>query len=184
VAPRFYDRTSSGVPTRWVESIRHTLSTLSPALSADRMVREYVERLYLPAAAAEAAISANGYQPARDLAAWKARVSEAWPRVHVTHVESGGVDTVPQVGDSLHVRATVDFDGLSPDDVRVELVYGRARDGDQLVDASTAQLAFADGVFEGTVSLDRSGSFGYNVRVVPRHPLLASDAEMGLVSTL
>jgi len=183
VAPRFYDRSAGGVPTRWVQSIRHTLSTLSPALSADRMVREYVE-LYLPAARAEVEISANGYQPARDLAAWKARVTEAWPRIHVTHVESGGVDTVPQVGDSLHVRATVDLDGLSPDDVTVELVYGRARDGDRLVDTSRAVLRFADGAFEGTVSLDRSGSFGYNVRVVPRHPLLASDAEMGLVATL
>lgn len=184
VAPRFYDRSAGGVPTRWVQSIRHTLSTLSPALSADRMVREYVERLYLPAARAEVEISANGFQPARDLAAWKARVTEAWPRIHVTHVESGGVDTVPQVGDSLHVRATADLDGLSPDDVTVELVYGRARDGDRLVDTSTAALSFVDGAFEGTVSLDRSGSFGYNVRVVPRHPLLASDAEMGLVATL
>ncbi|MCU1514985.1 MAG: glgP, partial [Microbacteriaceae bacterium] len=42
IAPRFYDRGTDGVPTRWVESIRHTLSTLSFELSADRMVREYV----------------------------------------------------------------------------------------------------------------------------------------------
>jgi starch phosphorylase len=184
VAPRFYDRSAADIPSRWVTSIRHTLSTLAPRLSADRMVREYVERLYLPAARAEAVISANGYQPARELAAWKARVTEAWPRVHVMHVESGGVDTVPQVGDSLHVRANVDIDGLSPDDVAVEVVYGRARDGDRLVDLNHATLSFVDGAFEGTVPLDRAGSFGYNVRVVPRHPLLASEAEMGLVASL
>ena len=185
IAPRFYDRGSDGVPTRWVKSIRHTLSTLSPQLSADRMVREYVQRLYLPAAAAEATISAGGFQPARDLAAWKERVTEAWPRVRVTHVESGGVDAAPQVGDSLHVRATVDIDGLSPDDVAVEVVYGRARDGDILSDVARAPLApVSEGVFEGTVPLARAGSFGYNVRVVPRHPLLASAAELGLVASL
>jgi starch phosphorylase len=190
VAPRFYDRDFDGVPTRWVDSIRHTLGTLSPQLSADRMVREYVERLYLPAAAAEAAISSDSYQPARELARWKTRVTAAWPGVHVTHVESGGVDATPQVGDSLHVRAHVDLAGLTADDVSVEVVYGRAREGDLLDDihretlvlSSTTEDAVA--TFSGTVPLDRSGSFGYNVRVVPKHPLLASPAELGLIAVM
>jgi len=192
IAPRFYDRGDDGVPHRWVQSIRHTLSTLSPALSADRMVREYVERLYIPAAAAEDVVSANGHQPARELAAWKAKVNAAWPAVHVTHVESGGVDAVPQVGDTLHVRAQVELGGLSAEDVAVEVVYGRARDGDRLVDAQHAPLELStDGMgsdangsatFAGSVPLGRAGSFGYNVRVVPRHELLASAAEMGLIA--
>ena len=184
VAPRFYDRGDDGVPTGWVESIRHTLSTLSPSLSADRMVREYVERLYLPAASAEKTVSANGFQPARELAAWKARVRAEWPNVHVTHVESGGVDAVPQVGDSLHVRATVELGALSADDVAVEVVSGRARDSDTLVDVTHTALVAMDGAFEGTIQLDRAGSFGYNVRVTPSHPLLAGAAEMGLVASL
>ena len=36
-------------------------------------------------------------------------------------------------------------------------------------------------VFRGTVPLDKAGSFGYTVRVLPRHELLASPAELGLV---
>jgi starch phosphorylase len=188
IAPRFYDRNKADVPARWVDSIRHTLATLSPALSADRMVKEYVSRLYIPAAAAEKAITASSYQPARDLAAWKARVIEAWPKVHVTHVESGGVDAVPQVGDELHLRATLDIDGLTPDDVAVEVVYGRASDGDRLDDLHREPLLPAERregqplVFAGTVPLARAGSFGYNVRVVPSNPLLASPAELGLVA--
>ncbi|MEP6481478.1 MAG: alpha-glucan family phosphorylase [Rhodoglobus sp.] len=188
IAPRFYDRNKGGVPARWVESIRHTLATLSPALSADRMVKEYVERLYIPAAAAEKRISASSFQPARDLAAWKSRVTAAWPKVHVTHVESGGVDAVPQVGEELHLRATVDIDGLSPDDLAVEVVYGRARDGDRLEDVQYEPLRLVDReegtpvVFAGTVPLARAGSFGYTVRVVPSNPLLASPAELGLVA--
>jgi len=94
IAPRFYDRNAEGVPTRWVESIRHTLATLSPALSADRMVKEYVNRLYIPAASSESVISASSYAPARELAEWKSRLKAAWPKVQVLHVESGGVDAV------------------------------------------------------------------------------------------
>ena len=190
IAPRFYDRGDDGVPTRWVANIRHTLATLSPELSAGRMVREYVERLYLPAAAADRSISAKRYQPARDLAAWKARVTDAWPSVHVTHVESGGVDASPQVGEQLQVRAVVQLGTLSPDDVAVELVHGRARDGDELVDVHSVELvldsmdAATPGLanYAGSVPLARSGSFGYTVRVVPRNRLLASPAELGLIA--
>ncbi len=187
IAPRFYERGADGVPSRWVDSIRHTLATLSPALSADRMVKEYVERLYIPASRAEAAISAGGYQPARDLAAWKSRVTVAWPSVQVTHVESGGVDSVPQVGDELHLRATIDAGGLAPDDLSVEVVYGRAREGDRLEDVQHSALTLDSEpgsplVYSGTLQLGVAGSFGYTVRVVPQHPLLASDAELGLVA--
>jgi starch phosphorylase len=109
-------------------------------------------------------------------------------------VESGGVDAVPQVGDELHVRAQVNLDGLSAEDVAVEVVYGRAREGDRLEnperieltaspeDASTASNPLHPVQFTGTVTLSRAGSFGYNVRVVPRNPLLASPAELGLVA--
>ncbi|WP_394771234.1 alpha-glucan family phosphorylase [Lacisediminihabitans sp.] len=187
IAPRFYDRNAEGVPVRWVEAIRHTLKTLSPELSADRMVREYVERLYLPAAAAARTISADAFAPARALAEWKTKVTAAWPRISVSHVESGGVDAVPQVGDELQVRAHVNIDGLSPDDVAVEVVYGRAREGDQLENPERVELVATKGTgnpvqFAGTVVLSRAGSFGYNVRVVPRHPLLASPAELGLIT--
>ena len=194
IAPRFYDRgardSTSDVPARWLQSVRHTLATLSPALSADRMVKEYVERLYIPASHAAREITADGNRPARDLAAWKSRVIAAWPKVHVTHVESGGVDAAPQVGDELHVRAHVDLDGLSPDDVAVDVVYGRAWDSDTMTDVQLAPLDLASAAeagqaatFAGTVALARAGSFGYTVRVTPRNALLASPAELGLITT-
>jgi starch phosphorylase len=202
VAPRFYDRDADGVPTRWIESIRHTLAALSPVLSADRMVREYVERLYLPAAGSARALTAQGATGARELAAWKATVREAWPKVVVSHVESGGVDSVPEVGDELHVRARVQLGGLSEDDVTVELLHGTARSNDELVSPEHLVLV-PDGTgvgdageqgadagggagvaqFGGTVRLPRAGSFGYTVRVIPRHEGLVGDAELGLVAT-
>ena len=101
----------------------------------------------------------------------------------------------PQVGDELHVRAYVELDGLAPDDVAVEVVYGRSRtdesiegvrrtplEPDPSVTTDAASGSQSPRLFTGTVVLDRAGSFGYTVRVVPRHPLLASPAELGLVA--
>jgi starch phosphorylase len=189
IAPRFYDRDAAGLPVKWIADMRHTLATLSPELSADRMVRQYVSDLYLPAAAAERVISGSAFQPARDLAAWTARVEEAWAGVHVAHVESGGVDATPQLGEQLHVRAYVELGELAPDDVKVELVHGHAREGDRLTDIRRLRLDLeshdlgSPATFHGTVTLDRSGSFGYTVRVVPNHPLLATPAELGLLAS-
>jgi starch phosphorylase len=198
VAPPFYDRNADGVPEKWVADIRQTLAGLSPELNAGRMVRQYVERLYRPAGASERRLSTNNYRGARDLAAWKARITAAWPGVAVEHVESGGVAAVPQVGDALRLRAHVQLNGLSPEDVTVQVVYGKSLAGDDLADVNTqaldaiddtvsqdAEVTAVDGaatLFTGTVELDRAGGFGYTVRVVPRHDLLASPAEMGLVA--
>jgi starch phosphorylase len=51
VVPRFYDRDGAGLPRGWIEMVRHSMATLGPAVDAQRMVREYVERYYVPAAA-------------------------------------------------------------------------------------------------------------------------------------
>jgi starch phosphorylase len=188
IAPRFYDLDDSDVPTRWVASIRHTLATLSQPLSADRMVQEYVNRLYLPAAHAESTISASAYEPARELADWKRKIRDGWDGVQVVHVESGGVDSTPQVGDSLHVRALVAIGNLAPSDLKVEVVYGQAQDGDAMSKIQRRGLKFESqepgqsAVYAGTISLERPGSFGYNVRVVPSHDLLATPAELGLIA--
>ena len=187
IAPRFYDRDADGVPAGWVHDIRHTLRTLSPELSADRMVRQYVERLYVPAGRAQRIVAADDHARARELAAWRRRIVAAWPSVQVAHVESEGVGPQAQVGDELRIRAWVALGGLDADDVAVEVVHGRPGAGDALTDVVRQALApvGASGgqrEFAGTVRLASAGPFGYTVRVVPRHELLASSAEPGLVA--
>lgn len=192
LAPRYYERSERDVPERWMQMVRHTISTLSEPLSADRMVREYTERMYLPAAGMERALNASGQQRARELAAYKRRVGDAWPQLAVTHVESGGVDEVPQVGDVLRLRAYVELGSLSPDDVSVEVVCGVPGPGGELLDIRTQQLDWQETPstsrpgatleYAGTLPLDRAGGFGYTVRIVPKHELLLTPAELGLVA--
>ncbi len=192
VATRYYERDGDGVPREWVRRVRATLTTLAPELGADRMVKEYVERLYRHAAEHAARVEADGDRGARELAAFGARVRSAWPGVQVVHVESGGVEA-PRVGDSIQLRAHVELDGLDPDDVRVEVVYGRSPAGEAIenakvtpleLDGSASTGAALDGprLYTGTLVLERAGSFAYTVRVVPRHPMLLSTAELGLVT--
>ena len=187
VAARFYDTDESGLPLRWLEMVRHTLATLGPKVQATRMVSEYVDRLYTPAAKAGRALDGPGYKAARRLAAWKAQVRAGWPAVRVDHVESVGVGEVAQVGDVLQVRAYVSLGALRPEDVAVQVVHGRVSEADELSDLRFAELDWIEAyeagrhAFAGDVKLEATGPFGYTVRVVPKHELLASNADTGLV---
>ncbi len=49
VLPAYYERDASGLPTRWIEMMRHSIAELGSEFGTLRMVAEYVERLYLPA---------------------------------------------------------------------------------------------------------------------------------------
>src|SRR5258707_11626285 len=85
VTRRFYDRDQAGLPTRWIEMVRHTLSTLGPKVLASRMVRDYVKELYIPAAISARNVVADDYQGAAELAAWTARIREGWPQLAIEH---------------------------------------------------------------------------------------------------
>jgi starch phosphorylase len=187
VAPLFYETGPDGVPDGWVEMIRHNLLSLGPKVQAERMVRDYVSALYTPAAASSRALASGGFSGARDLAAWKSRVRAAWPDVRIEHLEADGGE--PSLGSALNVRVTVALAGLSAGDVAVEVVYGRPGDDDEITSPSFAELVPDTGSsdegplrYTGSVELGQPGPFGYTVRVLPRHPLLASRAEMGLVT--
>jgi starch phosphorylase len=184
VAPQFYDRGADNVPTGWVSLVRHTLATLSPEVQACRMVQEYVENLYTPAAHSAAVVLADGFAGARALAGYRSRIRAAWPAVRVTQVDITGLPDTPALGCEMTVRAAVVLAGLQSGDVRVQAVVGRVDDGDELRDPLVATMHPVNGAgdrFEVTVRLPHAGLVGYTVRVLPHHPLMATPAEFGLL---
>jgi glycogen phosphorylase len=196
VVPKFYERDHRGVPPRWIEMVRHTLQTLGPKVLASRMVRDYVEQYYVPAAqslrrtvgAPDGAEKDAEFGGARELAAYRRRVEEAWPNIDVTDVDSTGLPDTPVLGSKLTLTATVYLAGLAPDEVTVQAVLGRVDSGDVLLDPITVEMSYTGAaeaghqVFSTTTPLPLAGALGYTVRVLPRHPMLAAGNELGLVT--
>jgi starch phosphorylase len=150
------------------------------------MVREYVTRLYLPAARSSAAIARDDYAPASRLAEWKSRISSVWPEVRVDHVESEGVADVVTAGSIVEVRAFISLGSLSPDDVQVQVLAGTVDSDDRIESPVPHRMEPAEQFdqnrwkFHAQVPLDRNGPFGYTVRILPEHENLITPAEMGL----
>ncbi|OZE77099.1 glycogen phosphorylase [Rhodococcus sp. 15-649-2-2] len=188
VLPKFYDRGEDGVPGRWIEMVRHTLEQLGPKVLASRMVQDYTLGYYAPAAESARAASADGHRGATDVASYRRRVEQAWGAVKVTRVDSEGLPDTPVIGAELSLRANVDLGGLDAADVVVQAVVGRADDEENLTDISATPMTHVgteggEHVYAGESTLPHSGAVGYTVRVLPHHDGLASDAELGLVST-
>ncbi|MGH3503049.1 MAG: alpha-glucan family phosphorylase [Nocardioidaceae bacterium] len=186
VAPRFYD-SDGQLPARWIEMVRHTLKSLGPKVLATRMLRDYVKQLYTPAAVTARRVIADD-NAARDLAGWKETVRSGWPGVRIEHVESSGVSDAPALGSTLTVRVYAALGDLSPHDVDVQVVHGRVAGDDELRDPTVASLEHVESYeggrhrFEADVPLDQTGPFGYTVRICPKHDLLASPADVGVVA--
>lgn len=185
IVPRFYDRSEGPVPRRWIERMKASMSSLGAFVTAHRMLRDYVERLYEPAARQGKEMSTSHFARARQFAAWKKKVADAWPQVRVISVD--GEMTAAGVGDLRSVTATVAVGDLSTDDVTVQLAHGPVGANGELIDPAIEHMSpgdWTDGVctFEGAFSAARAGLYGFTVRVVPAHDDLANSMELGLIT--
>jgi len=184
--PLFYERGADGLPRRWLAKVKASMRELSPAFSADRMVREYTERFYVPALERWRRMEVDNAQPARDFAAWRVRVTGAWDEVRVTGVQVEKPAEI-QVGTELRVTAEAHLGQLTPADVSVEIYTGSANSEEQIgsgaVTAMVEQGESQPGAwsYSGTIACTDTGLRGVSVRIMPHHEMMAGTHDLGLV---
>ncbi len=186
IIPRFYTVDSHGVPTQWLQMMRACIFELGPNILASRMVRDYVTEYYAPAAASLHALRDD--KIAAELAVWKDRVRRDWHTLEVVGLDVG-VTGVLETGTVLRPIIDVRLGQLSDTDVSVQLIFGDVDNEDRLHNIrtyTTKPVSVVDGVtrFQAEVPTRFAGQIGCVARVVPSHPLLASEAEMGLATVI
>ncbi len=185
VVPLYYAKPDGRLPLAWIQLMRESIRSITPVFNTHRMVREYTERLYEPAAAAHTVLAASGGAKARALSEWKDLIRAAWPMVRVDKVEADVFGQV-QVAQTIPVRAIVHLGSLSPKDVTVQAYYGEEYNC-EILEPATANLELSaklDGgayLYHGSVAASESGSYGLSVRVIPTHPHLTQAHELRLI---
>jgi len=187
VVPLFYDqRDASGLPRAWIARMKASIARLVPAFNTVRMVKEYAERMYVPAMRRTAQLAAEDLAAATKLAAWKQRVREAWSSVAVVDIAASARAEV-RVGDAVEVSARVALGKLSPLDVAVEVYYGPTAGGHELPRGRLSRMRVvssnSDGThtFVGTIATEESGSHAFSARVMPWNAALGHPCETSLV---
>ena len=166
IAPRFYDRDALGIPNSWVDMVRASMTRLTAAFSSDRMLRQYVEEAYVPAAVAYRSRAEDDGRLAGRLEAWATEVADAWPGIRLGRLEMIAIE-----GD-WDVRVEAFLDDIDRDSVRIEVyaeagpdlapVLVRMEHADELVGALNGH------VYRCRVPGDRPAEH-YTPRAVPHH---------------
>jgi len=188
IVPLYYEDTDDGsTPSAgWLSRVKENFRTLGPFVGAHRMVRDYVEGLYIPAAARAVELTANDFAGARTLADFRSRLESEWHQVHVDRIEIN--EDVADLGAERSVVASVALGGLDPSEVDVQLLVGHVGQSGELETTHTVSLEAAGAEDEhhlrytGTAVLSTAGRMGVTARVVPRHELIELPIEFGLIA--
>jgi starch phosphorylase len=202
VVPLYYARGAHGYSPEWVRRCRRAMMTVIPQFNMRRMIVDYDQGFYRPAAVQHAALAADSDAGARALAAWKQRIRKSWSGVGLRALSPPA--RVMQRGGNLRQRVAVALNGLRPDDVAVEflarrtlprvraewpaLASTRRGERDDLWRARLKPSGETDSdgsqVFELDAAPPTSGQFELEFRVRPEHALQGHPLEMGLVKRL
>lgn len=123
VVPAFYDRDIKGIPRRWVARMRMSMAELTPRFSSNRVLREYVERLYIPALSAFRERTGNNAAKSVSLCQLKKTMQANWSRVHFGDAAFRAEDG------QYSCRVPVFFEGIDPENIAVQL-YADPQDGE------------------------------------------------------
>jgi starch phosphorylase len=209
VIPLYYEQDDSGYSPGWVQRCKRSMSTILPRFNSERVLRDYLQQFYVPAANQGRTLAADDFRVARELAEWKRRVRAAWNGValKMTHT------AMPEVrfDDAVTLGAEVQLNGLSPEDVRVECVIRRVlgselamplqgyaenrrpTNGVSYVNGEPAMIAAftpdaptGENGYRYKLELKPpwAGQLVYEIRAVPQHRNLSHPYELGLMRKL
>lgn len=179
IVPEFYDRDNQGMPRAWLARIRQSMARLTPVFSSARMMREYLEKAYVPLAQAVRERASDGYAVAMELDAWATDLRAHWSGIGIS------APAFRAVNDGTELAVNVALPGMAAAGVRVEayatvtmaapaeiIMLGQARQVDGVANTY---------VYAGMISKSRPSS-DYTVRVVAQHPKAFLPAELSLIA--
>jgi glycogen phosphorylase len=186
VIPIFYERGPDDIPRRWVGMMKASMHKLCPIFNTHRMVSEYWERFYLPAATRGAEFRQKEWDSLKSLSKWREKLMYNWSNVAVKSIRMEDI-TELKVGDPYLVEADIFLGDLAPEDVTVEAYGGRLDPSDRFIDRFTQLMQAIETVgdkvykYRCSIGFEDAGHFGLNIRVTPNHPNHESRHAMGLV---
>lgn len=172
VVPKFYRRKNGDYPAEWVAMMKASMKLAISRFCSLRMVGEYDDRFYIPAALAMTGLLENEARQARDLAETHERLRQHWPKLKVEKPvrELSGPF---RVGDEFEVSTVAYLGDLRPEEVSVELYFGRSATLDSVTRSQALPMTLAEErgggefLYRCTVPCRDSGRYAFTSRILP-----------------
>ncbi len=187
IVPVYFDQNEKGLSKTWVAHVKNTIAHIAPHFTMKRQLDDYIQQYYLPLFASSERMAKNNYEKARVLAAWKRKVFNLWDGIKVNEL------LIPEstqeslnLGDMFQANINMDLNGLSVQDVGIEVLFGRKENDSVKKIIYKRELDVEDGT-QGTAlytcsfPISRAGVYDFAFRVFPKNEEMAHKQEMKLV---
>ena len=178
VVPEFYRRNKKGIPIDWVARMRESMAQLTPRFSADRTVREYTEKHYLPAAKAYMERTAANGKKGKEIANALQALRRHWDGIGFGKMKVATSEKHHGFGEA------VSLNNIDPEAVRVEL-YANGNDGEtaeiiEMVGGAKIEGEHNAFIYNASVASTRPAA-DYTARIIPNIPGASVPLESNLI---
>ncbi len=178
IVPAYYNRDKHAYSTKWVNYVKNTMALVAPNFTMQRMVDDYYRKYYAPLFERKNVLYANQFQKAKELIQWKNHINHHWESIQIDSVivpdsRRGPIDS----GKHFFAEIFLKMDGLTHNDIGVELVFGRTDEDDNFNFLFNKEMQ-SDHKGENTYHyqcsfpLKERGVLDYAFRIYPRNELL------------
>jgi len=175
IVPLYFAKNTKGYSPEWVQYIKNSIAKITPRYTTKRMIDDYIEKFYTKLAKRSAILKDNNYAKAKDIVAWKEKISQAWNDIQVVSVDiPEKLLHNPQVGEDYNLNVVIDVNGLNEKGIGIELVvtkYGK-NNKELLSDVEELKLVKTEGsklFFNIDYQMNNAGTFKYSFRMFPKN---------------
>ena len=177
IIPMYYAKNSKGYSPAWIQTIKNSVTKITPRFTTKRMMDDYFEKFYNKLAKRHALLGADNYKVAKEIVDWKQNIVAHWDEIEVVSSIFEPNEQPANVGGKCKVAVELDTKGLNDKGIGVELVAIRTstHNNDKLYEVKQLNLVKAEGshlFFEADYRLDYAGGMKFGLRMYPKNDLL------------
>ncbi|MCK4715844.1 MAG: alpha-glucan family phosphorylase, partial [Candidatus Marinimicrobia bacterium] len=186
IIPTFYYRDTDGLPRDWIRRVKDSIVNICPIYNTNRMLRDYTEQLYFPAAERAHLMRNNSFTISKELAHWKKHMRDSWNSIRFLKIETSSTKEL-SVKSGLEITTVIFLDGISPHDVELQIYCGKVDSNGKIVDGKLVSMQLETEMgsnkfkYRGSINNWDSGLNGYTIRIIPKHEALINPFEDGLI---
>ena len=177
IIPLYYAKNSKGYSPEWIQTIKNSVTKITPRFTTKRMMDDYFEKFYNKLAKRHALLAADNYKLAKEIVDWKQNVVAHWDSIEVVNSTLNAKNAELSVGNKCTIAVELDVKGLNDKGIGVELVAVRTstHNNEKLYEVKPLELVKIEGshlFFQTQYQLAYAGGMKFGLRMYPNNALL------------
>ncbi len=187
IVPAFYSYNEEGIPVEWISYIKNSMAKIAPEFTMKRQIDEYFNKYYIKLWERNKKIAGNNFEKAREIAAWKKKMTEEWDKIEVLNYNFGiPPDNFYKAGHEYKAEIFLNINNIPKENMGVEYVLAQVtKSGEyEFIASREFSLVSCKGgkcLYRTHITPEKAGAFLYGIRIFPKHPDLTHKQDFYLL---